>query len=166
MQMNMLLGRSKLCLTVFLVGVLMPTIVMASTIKDLEAQLAQDAATERPFPIKSRSQFACAEVATGRNGGQVSHEINLAPNKIERCELIKVGSRLHECKKYRFRNSTVNGRGVVSIDTEDGPLQFWFDQEARITASEESKITAGTGKGTLTFIWPDKNRKYLCAAMR
>ena len=77
-----------------------------------------------------------------------------------------VGTRLHECKKYSYKNSTVDERGVVSIETDDGPVQFWFDEETFITGKKDAtKLTEGAGKGTLTFTWPDKNKKYLCAAM-
>jgi hypothetical protein len=163
MLKNAFAGSLTACLVALLV-VLMPSLLMAQTIKEHEAKQAE--AAERPFRVKNRTQFACAEVASSRNGGSVSHEINLGPNRVERCELIKVGTRLHECKKYKFRNSTVNERGIVSLETEDGPVQFWFDEEARITATEESKVTEGAGKGSLTFIWPDeKHFKYLCAAM-
>lgn len=149
-----------------LLGVLAPAVSFAGVISDHESGLADDESIDRPFAIQSRTQFACAEVGMSQNGGATTHEINLTPRQVERCELVKVGSRLHDCKKYRFKKSTVDDRGVVSINTEDGPVQFWFDEEARITGqANNAKIKEGSGKGTLTFTWPDKNKKYLCAAM-
>jgi hypothetical protein len=145
---------------------LMPAIAWSQSGNANEAEEAESTDTRRTFAIKNRSQFACAEVGMDRTGGQTSHEINLAPRKIERCLLTKVGSRLHECVKYRFRKATVDDMGVVNIETDDGPVKFWFDEETRISSAGGSKVAEGTGKGTLTFTWPDSSQKYLCAAMK
>ncbi len=156
-------GQIAACLTIVLASSI-PGLVMAQTIKEHERRQAE--AAERPFEIKNRTQFACAEVGLTENGGATSHEINLTPKYVERCELIKVGTRLHECKKYRFEEPIINERGVVNIPTEDGPVEFWFDQSTRITGGESSQITEGAGQGTLVFRWPDQKLfKYLCAAM-
>jgi hypothetical protein len=165
LQMNMVVGRLKLCLVAFVFCAVMPTVVLANSIKEHEANQAQDPGKEKPYQIKNRSQFACAEIATGQKTGSLSHEINLTPNKIERCDLVKVGSRLHGCKKYRFKQPTIDESGVVSIDTEDGPLQFWLNQNATVTSAEESKITEGGEEGTLMFLWPDEHKNYFCIAM-
>lgn len=154
------------CLAAFIFCAVVPTVAVAKTIKEHEANLARDAGTEKPYEIERRSQFACAEIAADKNTGPVSHEIKLSSSVIERCELVKVGSRLHDCKKYRFKNPTITDAGIVNIDTKDGSLQFWLDQNARVTSTKETRIGAGGGNGTLTFVWPDKDEKYLCAAMR
>ena len=164
MQTSSFDGRLKLRLGAILLSFLIPTLVFANA--NIEDEEAANSGTDRPFAIKERSQFACAEVSSNRNGGTVSHEINLTPSNVERCLLIKVGSRLHECNKFRFETATVDETGVVKIHTDEGPVNFWYDQDARITTDEESKVAEGAGKGALTFIFPDKQRKYLCAAMR
>lgn len=156
--------RSRTWTTALLLLLLIPSLSLAQTIREHEAQKAEDA--ERPFKIENRSQFACAEVGQSESGGATSHEINLTPRQIERCELIKVGTRLHECKKYRYQEATIDNRGIVKIATEDGPVEFWFDQESRITGGASSQLHEGGGKGTLIFQWPDKKTfRYLCASM-
>jgi len=157
--------RPAIALLAAVLAASLPASSMAQTIREHEAQQAEDA--ERPFKIESRQQFACAEVGLSETGGATSHEINLTPKYVERCELIKVGTRLHECKKYRYTDAIIDNRGVVKIPTDDGePVEFWFDEETRITGGSASQLREGGGKGTLTFEWPDKKSfKYLCAAM-
>lgn len=157
------LQRSGLAI---LMGTFVSATAFAGVISDHESSLTDDEVTERPFKIENRAQFACAEVSMSQTGGTTSHEINLGPKRVERCELVKVGTRLHECRKYKFKKSTVDDRGVVSIETVDGPVQFWYDEETRVTGMKNTtQLKEGSGRGTLTFTWPDKSKKYLCAAM-
>jgi len=125
---------------------------------DIEEPQQDQPQPTQTFAIKSRNEFACAEVAPDRNGGQVSHEIVLSPRSIERCLLVKVGSRLHECIDLKIEKATVDPSGVVNIETDEGMVNFWFEESTRITSAEE--------KGTLVFTWPDNDRKYLCAGFR
>jgi hypothetical protein len=137
-----------------------PGIGVAATNPDLETDMSQQdqPPPTQTFAIKSKSEFACAEVAPDRSGGQVSHEIVLSPRSIERCLLVKVGSRLHECIDLKIEKATVDPTGVVRIDTDEGAVNFWFEEAARVNTAEE--------KGTLVFTWPDNDRKYLCAGFR
>ena len=159
-QRSSLEVMSKLHSTAILLCLAVPGLIFAAA--DPEPEEKGPAAEQPPptqtFAIRERNEFACAEVAPDRKGGQVSHEIILSPRSIERCLLVKVGSRLHECIDLKIEKATVDPTGVVTIDTDQGAVNFWFEEAARVNTAEE--------KGTLVFTWPDNDRKYLCAGFR
>lgn len=118
---------------------------------------AQNAETSSPFSIKSRSQFGCAEVDEIKIGGLASHEITVDPRKVERCLREKVGTRFHECKRLRIEEATADWYGVVTLDTKEGPVKFWFE--------EYDADGAGEAKKVMVWTWPDTEKKYICAAI-
>jgi hypothetical protein len=134
---------------------LLPAILWAQAGDSEGTDQAEGAETSSPFKITKKSEFACAEVNEVAIGGLASHEITVDPKRVERCLLKKVGSRLHECKKLRIENATADWYGVVTLETEEGPVQFWF-QELGENAAEAKRI--------MVFTWPDTDKKYVCAA--
>jgi len=118
------------------------------------ASLGSDGRT--PFKISKKSQFHCSEVDEPVIGGLASHEITVDPKKVERCLLKKVGSRLNECKKLRIENATTGTNGIVRLDTEEGPVQFSFQQLGKDADGEPRMV--------LVWTWPDSDWKYLCTA--
>ncbi|HKJ17094.1 MAG TPA: hypothetical protein VJ984_07090 [Xanthomonadales bacterium] len=127
------------------------------------ALLAQDGSdgnepqTSSPFSIKSKSTFGCAEVDEVKSGALASHEITVDPRRVERCLREKVGTRFHECKKLKIVEATADWNGIVTIDTEGGPVKFWF----------EDHDTGGSGeaKRVMVWSWPDTEKLYMCAAI-
>lgn len=120
---------------------------------------SQDEAAQQssPFVIKKKSEFGCAEVDEVRIGGQASHEITVDPRKVERCVREKVGTRFHECKKLRIEEATADWYGVVTLDTEEGPVKFWFEDHGGESSAETKRI--------MVWTWPDTEKKYMCAAI-
>jgi len=146
---------------------LLPSIVAAETVENEDADQPQNSAIVRTFTINDRSELACAEVAPHRKGGTVTHEIIMSPKRIERCLLLKVGTRLHECLDLKIRKATVDEHNVVTIATSEGDVKFWIDEEASLSSADGTQIAAsGDSKGTLTFTWPDNDRKYLCGTFK
>lgn len=113
--------------------------------------------TSSPFAIKSKSQFGCAEVDEVKAGGLASHEITVDPRRVERCLREKVGSRFHECKKMKIVESTADWNGIVTIDTEDGPVKFWFE--------DHGQNGSGEAKRVMVWSFPDTEKLYMCAAI-
>ena len=102
-----------------------------------------------PFVIKKRSEFGCAEVDDIKAGGLASHEITVDPRRVERCLREKVGSRFHECKRLDFEEATSDQTGVVTFRTDEGPVQFWIEEQ--------------DSKRVMVWTWPDSDKKYMCA---
>ena len=112
--------------------------------------------TRTPFEINSKSQFHCSEVDEPVIGGLATHEITVDPNRVSRCLLKKVGSRLNECKKLHIESATSDWNGIVTLETEEGPVQFTFQQ----LGSDAD----GAPRMVLVWVWPDSHKKYLCTA--
>lgn len=159
----------KLRLLAILLCLPMPLFVAAQSEEgdDAETGEPQELQARRPFLIKTTSQFACAEVAEDRTGGLASHDITLGPQRIERCLLQKVGTRLHECEKFKVGKATVDLLGIIRVETETGEVEMWFDKGASISSTKDSRIAATVeGKGSLIFTFPDNEMKYICAPFR
>jgi hypothetical protein len=135
---------------------LLPVILYAQDSESEGADQAQDQKTSSPFAIKSKSRFGCAEVDEVQTGALASHEITVDPRKVERCLREKVGSRFHECKKLKIIESTADWNGIVTLDTEEGPVRFWFEEHGQ--ESEEIKRV-------MVWTWPDTDKKYMCAGI-
>jgi hypothetical protein len=112
--------------------------------------------TSSPFKIDRKSEFHCSEVDEPVIGSPVSHEITVAPTRVERCEYKQVGSRLNECKKLKIENATANQYGLVTLDTNKGPVQF--------SAQEIRSNEGGKPWRVLVWTWPDTDKQYLCTA--
>jgi hypothetical protein len=152
------LGISSKVRTILVMFVLLsPTTLLAQTDEGEENAQAQNAESSSPFSIKSRSQFGCAEVDEIKIGGLASHEITVDPRKVERCLREKVGTRFHECKRLRIEEATADWYGVVTLDTKEGPVKFWFE--------EYDDDAAGDPKKVMVWTWPDTEKKYICAAI-
>lgn len=136
---------------------LFPTILFAQAGDGDEATQAQGPETRSPFVIKKRSHFGCAEVDEVKSGGLASHEITVDPRKVERCLREKVGSRFHECKRLRIEDATADWHGVVTLDTEEGPVRFWFEEFGSESPAEAKRV--------MVWTWPDTDKKYMCAAI-
>ncbi len=121
------------------------------------ADQGQGPETSSPFVINKRSQFGCAEVDEVQIGGLASHEITIDPRRVERCLREKVGSRFHECKKLTIEQATADWYGVVTLDTKDGPVKFWFEEYGEDSSAEAKKV--------MVWTWPDTDKKYMCAAI-
>lgn len=159
-KLNLRVLTLALCLAV-------PPLVCAQSGEGTGAKQAQPPETRRTFVIKDTNTFACAEVSMERTGGQASHEILLGPRWIERCLLQKVGTRLHECVKLKVERATADQNGVVRVETDQGGVEFWFEEGLTISSAKDAKIAAGAeGKGALSFTFPDNDRKYICAPFR
>ena len=135
---------------------LFPTILSAQASESEEANQTQGPETSSPFVIKSSSRFGCAEVDEIRIGGLASHEITVDPRRVERCLREKVGTRFHECKKLKIVEATADWYGVVTLDTKEGPVRFWFEEHGE--NPEEAKRV-------MVWTWPDTDKKYMCAAI-
>lgn len=134
---------------------LFPVTLFAQAGDSQETDQAQGPEQSSPFSIKSKSQFGCAELDEVKAGGLGSHEITVSPNRVERCLFKKVGSRYHECKKLGIDNATADWHGVVTLDTEEGPVRFWFEEHGSTAPGEEKKV--------MVWSWPDTDKKYACA---
>lgn len=118
---------------------------------------AQGPEQRSPFSIKSRSEFGCAEVDEVKSGALASHEITVDPRRVERCVREKVGSRYHECKRLKIEEATADWYGIVTLDTEEGPVKFWFEEFGDQSGGEAKKV--------MVWSWPDTDKKYMCAAI-
>ena len=135
---------------------LFPTVLCAQASDSEPADPAKSQKTSSPFKISKRNDFHCAEVDEPVIGSPVSHEITVDPKRVERCLYKQLGSRLNECKKLKIKNATVDQNGLVTLDTEKGPVRF-SSQELR--SNDEGKP-----KRVLVWTWPDTDKKYLCIA--
>lgn len=138
-------------------SLLFPLILLAQAGEGEGSDRAQSPEQSSPFTIKTKSQFGCAEVDEVKSGGLASHEITVDPRRVERCLREKVGSRFHECKKLKIENSTADWHGVVTLDTEEGPVRFWFEEYGDQSSGEAKKV--------MVWTWPDTDKKYMCAAI-
>lgn len=155
--MNRLNAGLKIRLFVVMSCLLLPTIVFAQASDGEETNQAQSLEQRSPFTIKKRSEFGCAEVDEIKSGALASHEITVDPRKVERCLREKVGTRFHECKRLKIEEATADWHGVVTIDTEEGPVRFWFEEYGDQSAGEAKKV--------MVWTWPDTDKKYMCAAI-
>jgi hypothetical protein len=112
--------------------------------------------TNSPFKIDRKSEFHCAEVDEPVIGSPVSHEITVEPTRVERCEYKQVGSRLNECNKLKIENATADQYGLVTLDTNKGPVRF--------SAQELQSNDGGKPWRVLVWTWPDTDKQYLCTA--
>ena len=112
--------------------------------------------TSAPFKIDRKSEFHCSEVDEPVIGNPVSHEITVAPTRVERCEYKQVGSRLNECSKLKIENATADQNGLVTLDTNKGPVRF--------SAQELQSKDGGKPWRVLVWTWPDSDKQYLCTA--
>lgn len=135
----------------------LPIILSAQDNETASADQAQGPEQTSPFKISKRSQFGCAEVDEVRSGGLASHEITVDPRKVERCLREKVGSRFHECKRLRIEEATADWYGVVTLDTDEGPVKFWFEEHGENGSAEAKRV--------MVWTWPDNDKKYMCAAI-
>ncbi len=135
----------------------LPTMLMAQESDDNDSDQAPLPPTSSPFKISKKSEFGCAEVDEVRMGGLASHEITVDPRRVERCLREKVGTRFHDCKKLKIEEATADWYGVVTLDTKEGPVKFWFEEHGA-SASEEAKRV-------MVWSWPDTEKKYVCAAI-
>ena len=154
-QLNRLSASLTVLFILALLCLFFPVILYAQSgggdVKNPEPSAEQSS----PFKITRKSEYACAEVNEVTIGGLASHEITVDPKRVERCLLKKVGSRLHECMKLKIENATADWYGVVTLETEEGPVQFWIEE---LGESEEE------AKRVMVFTWPDTEKKYVCAA--
>ena len=112
--------------------------------------------TNSPFKISKKNEFHCAEVDKPVIGSPVSHEITVDPKRVERCDYKQIGSRLNDCEKLKIENSTVDQYGLVTLDTEKGPVRF---------SSQELQSKDGRkSRRVLVWTWPDTDMQYLCTA--
>ncbi len=137
-----------MCFLVVILGFLFPTLLCA--------KVSAGDNTSSPFKINRKSEFHCSEVDEPVIGSPVSHEITVAPTRVERCEYKQVGSRLNECKKLKIENATANQNGLVTLDTNKGPVQF--------SAQELRSDDGGKPWRVLVWTWPDTDKQYLCTA--
>lgn len=147
-------STARLLLVVFCS--LIPMILYAQTGDNETATSAQAPAEGYPFKISKKDQFHCSEVDEPVLGGLATHEITVDPRRVERCLLKKVGSRLNECKKLEIENATSDGNGLVTLDTEEGPVRFTFQQ---LGGNRNGKP-----RMVLIWTWPDSDKKYVCVA--
>lgn len=120
------------------------------------ANVSDSDKTSSPFKIDRKSEFHCSEVDEPVIGSPVSHEITVAPKRVERCEYKQVGSRLNECKKLKIENATADQFGLVTLDTNKGPVRF--------SVQELQSNDGGKPWRVLVWTWPDTNKQYLCTA--
>lgn len=149
------LNKSKtawVVLTTLALFLFAPAVVLAQ-----DSESASQPQTSSPFSIKSKSQFGCAEVDEVKTGGLASHEITVDPRKVERCLREKVGTRFHECKKLKIVEATADWNGIVTIDTDEGPVKFWFE--------DHGTNGSGEAKRVMVWSWPDTEKLYMCAAI-
>ena len=155
------LGGFNAGLSVFVLLVmfclLFPTSLWAQASDSEEANQAQGPETSSPFSIKKTSQFGCAEVDEVAIGGTASHEITVDPRRVERCLREKVGTRFHECKKLKIIDATADWNGIITLDTKEGPVRFWFEDHGSDSSGEAKRI--------MVWSWPDTEKLYMCAAI-
>lgn len=133
------------------------SMVLYAGVDDRESPVrAQSPGTVSPFKISSKSQFHCSEVDEPVIGSLATHEMTVDPKRVERCLLKKAGSRLNQCKKLKIENATADWKGIVTLDTEEGPVRFSFQQ----LGSDAD----GNPRMVLVWTWPDTDKKYLCTA--
>jgi hypothetical protein len=147
---------SKMCSFVAVICLVIPTILSAQDSDGDSKRPPEGADMSSPFKITKKSEFACAEVNEVVIGGLASHEITVDPKRVERCNFKKVGSRLHDCKKLKIKNATADWYGVVTLDTDGGPVKFTF---------QELGDDAGDKKRVMVWTWPDSDKKYVCTAI-
>jgi len=135
---------------------LVPTVLSAQAGESKSTIPAQGSKTSSPFNISSKSQFHCSEVDEPVIGAVATHEITIDPNRVERCLLKKVGSRLNECKKLKIEQATADWNGIVTLDTDEGPVRFSYQQLGSSADGEPWMV--------LVWTWPDTDKKYLCTA--
>ena len=155
--LNSFKAGSKVRLVLVAFSLIFSSILWAQAGDDKAGDQAQSPEQNSPFKITKRSQFGCAEVEEVTTGGLASHEITLKPKKVERCLREKVGTRFHECKKLSIEEATADWYGVVTLDTDEGPVKFWFE--------EHGATSAGEAKRVMVWTWPDTDMKYMCAAI-
>jgi hypothetical protein len=155
-QMRRFKAGSKVRFLLVMFCFLFPMILSAKASTDESAIPAQVRETSSPFKITRRSQFHCSEVDEPVIGGTASHEITVDPKMVKRCLLKKVGSRLNECKKLRIESATTDRSGVVTLDTNEEPVRFTFQQLGSDADGEPRMV--------LVWTWPDTDKKYLCTA--
>jgi len=149
-------ASSKVWLLAVTFCFLFPTILYAQASGNESANAAKGQNTSSPFKISRKSEFHCAEVDEPAIGSPISHEITVDPKRVERCLYKQVGSRLNQCKKLKISNATADQNGLVTLDTEDGPVQFSFQQLG--------SNSNGDPRMVLIWTWPDTDKKYLCTA--
>jgi len=120
------------------------------------ANVSDSGGTVSSFNIDRKSEFHCAEVDEPVVGSPVSHEITLEPTRVERCLYKQVGSRINECKKLKIENATADQKGIVTLDTNKGPVRF--------SAQEIQSNDQGKPWRVLVWTWPDTDKMYLCTA--
>lgn len=147
---------SKVQLLLMLFSFLFPMALQAQASAGNSAVPAQGLKKSAPFKISTKSQFHCSEVDEPVIGGLATHEITVDPKRVERCLLKKVGSRLNECKKLRIENATTDPRGIVKLETDEGPVRFSYQQLGSDADGEPRMV--------LVWTWPDTDRNYLCTA--
>ena len=155
-QLNRFDTGSKVCFLVVILGFLFPTVLCAQASDSVSAVPTVSQPMSSPFKINRKSEFHCSEVDEPVIGSPVSHEITVAPTRVERCEYKQVGSRLNECKKLKIENATANQNGLVTLDTNKGPVQF--------SAQELRSDDGGKPWRVLVWTWPDTDKQYLCTA--
>jgi hypothetical protein len=155
-QMSEFGVRSKVRLLSVIFCFLFPMVLCAQASESASTILGQRPETSSPFNISSKSQYHCSEVDEPVIGGLATHEITVDPKRVERCLLKKVGSRLNECKKLKIENATVATNGPVTLDTDEGPVRFSFQQLGSNADGEPRMV--------LVWTWPDTDKKYLCTA--
>lgn len=138
----------RVCLLIVILFLLFPTV--------LAAEESDADKTSTPFKIDRKSEFHCAEVDEPVIGSPVSHEITIEPTRVDRCLYKQVGSRLNECKKLRIENASVDQNGLVTLETNKGPVRF--------RAQELRSSKGGTPWRVLVWTWPDTDKQYLCTA--
>lgn len=140
----------------FIAGSLFACCLVASGVAFAQDADSDGPKTSSPFSIKSKSVFGCAEVEEVSIGGLASHEITVDPRRVERCLREKVGTRFHECKKMKIKEANADWNGIVTIDTDDGPVKFWFEEHGEKGAE---------AKRVMVWTFPDNDMKYMCAAI-
>ena len=120
------------------------------------ANVSDSEKTSSPFKIDRKSEFHCAEVDEPVIGSPVSHEITIEPTRVERCLYKQVGSRLNDCRKLKIENATADQFGLVTLDTNKGPVRF--------SAQELQTNDQGKPWRVLVWTWPDTDKQYLCTA--
>ena len=147
-------SRARLLMVMFCF--LFPAALCAQANDSESANPAKSQKTSSPFKISKKNEFHCAEVDEPVIGSPVSHEITVDPKRVERCLYKQLGSRLNECKKLKIKNATADQSGLVTLDTEEGPVRF-SSQELRSTDE-------GKPRRVLVWTWPDTDKQYLCVA--
>ena len=131
-----------------------PALVDAAQNKADASDKAADVNGTRTVEFNSRGQFACGEIVPDRSGGFLRYEISFNPRTIERCELEKVGSRLHDCERFNINVVTTNVHQINTVYTDGGIVQFWFEDNARIDTADKP--------GALIFLWPGTDSRFVC----